>query len=76
MVNNNDVNPLIADELSKKLTEHIINGSSLINDIFNQEEIEKLGNYQCDYFKYLISKEAKGITGQSINLCAGLSVGY
>lgn len=26
--------------------------------------------------KYLISKEAKGITGQSINLCAGLSVGY
>ncbi len=25
--------------------------------------------------KYLISKDAKGITGQSINLCAGLSVG-
>ena len=25
--------------------------------------------------KYLISKEAKGVTGQSINLCAGLSVG-
>lgn len=25
--------------------------------------------------KYLISDEAKGITGQSINLCAGLSVG-
>jgi NAD(P)-dependent dehydrogenase (short-subunit alcohol dehydrogenase family) len=25
--------------------------------------------------KYLISEEAKGITGQSINLCAGLSVG-
>ena len=25
--------------------------------------------------KYLISKEAKGITGQSINICAGLSVG-
>ena len=25
--------------------------------------------------KYLISPEAKGITGQSINLCAGLSVG-
>ena len=25
--------------------------------------------------KYLVSKEAKGITGQSINLCAGLSVG-
>ena len=26
--------------------------------------------------KYLISDDAKGITGQSINLCAGLSVGY
>lgn len=26
--------------------------------------------------KYLTSKEAKGVTGQSINLCAGLSVGY
>ena len=25
--------------------------------------------------KYLISEDAKGITGQSINLCAGLSVG-
>lgn len=26
--------------------------------------------------KYLISSDAKGVTGQSINLCAGLSVGY
>lgn len=32
------------------------------------EEVAKL----C---KYLISSDAKGITGQSINLCAGLSVG-
>ena len=32
------------------------------------EEIAKL----C---KYLISEDAKGITGQSINLCAGMSVG-
>ncbi len=32
------------------------------------EEVAKL----C---KYLISEDAKGITGQSINLCAGLSVG-
>ena len=30
----------------------------------------------ADMVKYLISKEAKGVTGQSINLCAGLSVGY
>lgn len=28
------------------------------------------------FVKYLISEEAKGITGQSINICAGLSVGY
>ena len=33
---------------------------------------EEIGNM----VKYLISKEAKGVTGQSINLCAGLSVGY
>jgi NAD(P)-dependent dehydrogenase (short-subunit alcohol dehydrogenase family) len=26
--------------------------------------------------RYLISEDAKGITGQSINLCAGLSVGF
>ena len=26
--------------------------------------------------KYLVSDNAKGVTGQSINLCAGLSVGY
>ena len=32
------------------------------------EEVAKL----C---KYLISEDAKGITGQSINICAGLSVG-
>ena len=30
----------------------------------------------ADMVKYLISQEAKGVTGQSINLCAGLSVGY
>lgn len=33
------------------------------------EEIARL-------IKYLISDDARGITGQSINLCAGLSVGY
>lgn len=34
----------------------------------NPEEIEKL-------IEYLISENAKGITGQSINICAGLSLG-
>ena len=29
----------------------------------------------AELVKYLISEEAKGITGQSINICAGLSVG-
>ena len=29
----------------------------------------------ANFIKYLISDEAKGITGQSINICAGLSVG-
>lgn len=33
------------------------------------EEIEKM-------IEYLISDAAKGVTGQSINLCAGLSVGF
>jgi NAD(P)-dependent dehydrogenase (short-subunit alcohol dehydrogenase family) len=28
------------------------------------------------FVKYLISDDARGITGQSINLCAGLSVGF
>ena len=26
--------------------------------------------------KYLISEDAKGVTGQSVNICAGLSVGF
>ena len=30
----------------------------------------------ADLVKYLIGDNAKGVTGQSINLCAGLSVGY
>ena len=30
----------------------------------------------ADLVRYMISKEAKGFTGQSVNLCAGLSVGY
>ncbi len=30
----------------------------------------------AEMIKYLISEQAKGVTGQSINLCAGLSVGF
>lgn len=29
----------------------------------------------ANFVKYLISEQAKGVTGQSVNLCAGLSVG-
>ena len=29
----------------------------------------------ANFIKYIISNEAKGLTGQSINLCAGMSVG-
>ena len=59
-------------------------GKESINDSeFSQEEILECIPQKrfvapeevAALVKYLISKEAKGITGQSINLCAGLSVG-
>ncbi|MBQ8459649.1 SDR family oxidoreductase [bacterium] len=59
-------------------------GNSSINDSeFSKEEILDCipqkrfvtPDEVADLVKYLISDEAKGITGQSINLCAGLSVG-
>lgn len=59
-------------------------GNSSINDSeFSQEEIIECIPQRrfvepseiAGLVKYLISSEAKGITGQSINLCAGLSVG-
>lgn len=60
-------------------------GNSSCNDTdFDKEElIEIIPQHRfvepkeiADMVKYLVSKEAKGVTGQSINLCAGLSVGY
>lgn len=60
-------------------------GSNSIDDSgFSKEEIlETIPQKRfvepieiANFIKYLISPEAKGITGQSINLCAGLSVGY
>ena len=56
---------------------------SIEDSEFSQEEImESIPQKRCvepvevaNLVKYLISEEAKGITGQSINLCAGLSVG-
>lgn len=60
-------------------------GSNSIDDSgFSKEEIlETIPQKRfvepieiANLIRYLISEEAKGITGQSINLCAGLSVGY
>lgn len=60
-------------------------GNSSINDgDFSKEEIVDcipqkrfVSPYEiAGMVKYLISEDAKGVTGQSINLCAGLSVGY
>lgn len=57
--------------------------SSIENSEFSEEEIlESIPQRRfvkpeeiAGLVKYLISEEAKGITGQSINICAGLSVG-
>lgn len=63
--------------------------TELGNDSVNQSEFSKEEIISCipqkrfvspdeiaSLTKYLISEDAKGITGQSINICAGLSVGY
>ena len=59
------------------------NSSSNDGDWSKEEVIECIPqkrfispNEVAGMVKYLISQEAKGVTGQSINLCAGLSVGY
>lgn len=71
----NTINPgWVETEMSKKSIEDSEFSLEETLDIIPQkrfvqpEEIEKL-------IEYLISDNAKGITGQSINLCAGLSVG-
>lgn len=71
----NSINPGWVDtELGK---------SSIEDSEFSEEEIlESIPQRRfvkpeeiAGLVKYLISEEAKGITGQSINICAGLSVG-
>lgn len=71
----NTINPgWVETELGEKSIEESEFSKEEIIDCIPQkrfvkpEEIAKL----C---KYLISEDAKGITGQSINVCAGLSVG-
>lgn len=60
----------------------LINKDQLKEDFSKEEIIEMIPqrrfvhpNEVANLCKYLISEEAKGLTGQSINLCAGLSLG-
>lgn len=60
----------------------LTNNDSLQEDFSKEEIIEMIPQRRfvhpdevANLCKYLISEEAKGITGQSINLCAGLSLG-
>ncbi len=53
-----------------------------LSEFFHEEIIETIPQRRfvqpveiAKLVKYLVSNDAKGITGQSINLCAGLSVG-
>ncbi len=59
------------------------NSSSNDGDWTKEEIIESIPQKRfvtpeevAEMVKYLISDSARGVTGQSINLCAGLSVGY
>lgn len=71
----NTVNPGWVDtELGMALAE--------LSEFFKDEIIETIPQRRfvqpveiAKLVKYLVSEDAKGITGQSINLCAGLSVG-
>ena len=56
--------------------------SAELSEFFKDEIIETIPQRRfvqpveiAKLVKYLVSEDAKGITGQSINLCAGLSVG-
>lgn len=60
----------------------LTNNDSLQEDFSKEEIIEMIPQRRfvhpdeiANLCKYLISENAKGITGQSINLCAGLSLG-
>ena len=61
---------------------NLIDNEGLKEDFSKEEIVETIPQRRfvhpeevANLCKYLISEEAKGITGQSINLCAGLSIG-
>ena len=60
----------------------LANNTDLKNDFSKEEILEMIPQRRfvhplevANLCKYLISEEARGLTGQSINLCAGLSLG-
>lgn len=61
----------------------LINNENLENDFSHEEIIETIPqrrfvtpNEIASVCEYLISENAKSVTGQSVNICAGLSLGY
>lgn len=71
----NTINPgWVETELgSKSIEESEFSQAEIIESIPQKRFVKP--NEITNLIKYLISEEAKGITGQSINLCAGLSLG-
>lgn len=71
----NTINPGWVDtELgSRSIEESDFSREEILETIPQRRFVEPIE--VANLVKYLISSEAKGVTGQSINLCAGLSVG-
>lgn len=71
----NTINPgWVETELGQKSIEESEFGLDEIIDCIPQKRFVKPEEIAA-LCKYLISDDAKGITGQSINICAGLSIG-
>lgn len=71
----NTINPgWVETEMgTKSIEESEFSQSEILESIPQKRFVEP--SEVASLIKYLISEEAKGVTGQSINLCAGLSLG-
>lgn len=71
----NTINPgWVETELgTKSIEESDFSQEEILESIPQKRFVEP--SEVANLIKYLISEEAKGVTGQSINLCAGLSLG-
>lgn len=71
----NTINPgWVETEMgTKSIEESDFSQSEILESIPQKRFVEP--SEVANLIKYLISDEAKGVTGQSINLCAGLSLG-